>query len=147
MAAEPVAVGARRARAVISKAVARVVADRFRHDAREREETLMKLNSLRVALAATLLCATLCACVVAAAPGYYGETIYTAPPAAQYEVVGVAPVPGYFWVGGGWFWEGGRYGLHPGYWAAPRPGYHWVPREWARAGGGWRVRGGVWVRR
>lgn len=107
----------------------------------------MNRKSLKVTIAAALLGAVLTGCVVAPAPGYYGETVYSAPPAAQYEaVVGVAPAPGYFWIGGGYFWEGGRYAWHPGYWAAPRAGYHWVPRTWARVGGGWRVHGGVWAR-
>jgi len=107
----------------------------------------MKLNSLRPALIAALATAALSACVVAPAPGYYGETVYTAPPALQVEAVGVAPASGYFWIGGGWFWEGGRYAWHPGYWSAPRAGYRWTPREWVRTGGGWRVREGHWARR
>lgn len=108
----------------------------------------MRLNSLRVVVAAVLLSAALTACIVAPAPGYYsGEVVSTAPPALQYEAVGVAPTPGYFWIGGGWFWEGGRYAWHPGYWAAPRPGYRWATRSWVRAGGGWRVREGHWERR
>ena len=106
----------------------------------------MNRKSLKITITAALLSAALSACVVAPAPGYYGETVYTAPPAPQYEVVGVAPSPGYFWIGGGYFWEGGRYAWHPGYWGAPRPGYHWAARTWVRTGGGWRVRGGVWVR-
>jgi WXXGXW repeat (2 copies) len=119
----------------------------FRRVAGGQEEASMKLESLRGVLAAALTCVALSACVVAPAPGYYysGETVYTAPPAAQYEAVGVAPAPGYFWIGGGWFWEGGRYVWHGGHWAAPRPGYHWVPRTWVRVNGGWRVHGGVWV--
>ncbi len=83
----------------------------------------MNRNSLKVTVAAALLSALLAGCIVAPAPGYYGETVGYAPPAAQYEaVVGVAPAPGYFWIGGGYFWEGGRYAWHPGYWAAPRAG-------------------------
>ena len=35
------------------------------------------------------------------------------------------PTPGYFWIGGAWFWEGNRYNWHPGHWQAPRPGYRW----------------------
>jgi hypothetical protein len=107
----------------------------------------MRVNSLRVAAAAVVLTAALSACIVAPAPGYYGETVYTAPPALQYEAVGVAPAAGYFWIGGGWFWEGGRYAWHPGYWAAPRAGYRWVPRGWERAGSGWHAREGHWERR
>ena len=107
----------------------------------------MHRKSLRAALAAALLTLGLSACIVAPGPAYYGETVYAAPPAVQVEAVGFAPAPGYFWIGGGWFWEGSRYAWHPGYWAAPRPGYRWAPREWVRVGGGWRVRGGAWVRR
>jgi hypothetical protein len=107
----------------------------------------MRLKSLKVTAAAALLSALLAGCIVAPAPGYYGETVYSAPPALQVEAVDVAPAPGYFWIGGGWFWEGGRYAWHPGYWSAPRVGYRWEPRTWVRVGGGWRVHGGGWVRR
>ena len=74
----------------------------------------MKLSSVRVALAGALLSAALSGCIVAPAPGYYADVAVTevAPPAPQYEVVGVAPAPGYIWIGGAWFWEGGRYGWH-----------------------------------
>jgi len=116
---------------------------------RRRGDGLMNTKALKVSIAAALLSATLSACIVAPGPGYgySGETVYTAPPAVQYEpVVGVAPAPGYFWIGGGWFWEGGRYAWHRGYWSAPRAGYRWEPRTWARVGGGWRVHGGQWVR-
>jgi hypothetical protein len=64
----------------------------------------------------------------------------------RYEVVGVAPTPGYSRVGGAWFWEGGRYAWHPGYWQAPRPGYHWVAHSWRPAGNGWRMEPGHCVR-
>jgi hypothetical protein len=103
----------------------------------------MKLISAKSTLAAVLLSAALSGCIVAPAPGV---VTYTAPPAPQVEVVGVAPTPGYFWVGGWWAWEGGRYGWHPGYWQAPRPGYHWAPHRWVRAGGGWRMEPGHWAR-
>jgi hypothetical protein len=109
----------------------------------------MTYKSLRVFVGAALLTAVLSACIVAPAPGYgyYGETVYDAPPAPQYEaVVGVAPAPGYFWIGGGWFWEGGRYAWHPGYWSAPRPGYRWAPRAWERSGRGWHAHEGHWER-
>jgi hypothetical protein len=104
----------------------------------------MKLTSAKLAVAGAVLCVALSGCVVAPAPGY-GVVAY-APPAPQVEVVGVAPTPGYFWVGGAYFWEGGRYAWHPGYWQAPRPGYHWVPHAWVRAGGGWRMQRGHWAR-
>ena len=107
----------------------------------------MKLSSVRNALAGALLGVALSACVVAPV-GVRGEVVaYEAPPAVQYEVVGVAPAPGYFWIGGAWFWEGGRYAWHPGRWEAPRPGYRWVPHAWVHSGGAWHMRPGHWERR
>lgn len=107
----------------------------------------MRLKSLRIVAVAALLSAGLSACIVAPAPGYYGETVYQEPPAVQYETVGIAPYPGYFWIGGSWFWEGGRYAWHPGRWEAPRAGYRWAPRRWERTRGGWHARDGHWERR
>ena len=88
---------------------------------------------------------TLAGCVVT--PAGEGAVVYTAPPAVRYEAVGVAPTPGYFWVGGAWFWERGAYNWHPGYWHAPRPGYRWAPHEWRHYGNGWRMAPGHWERR
>ncbi|TLY76741.1 MAG: hypothetical protein E6K43_01255 [Gammaproteobacteria bacterium] len=108
----------------------------------------MKLSSVRVALAGALLSAALSGCIVAPAPGYYADVAVTevAPPAPQYEVVGVAPAAGYIWIGGAWFWESGRYGWRPGRWEAPRPGYRWVPHTWRREGNRWHMQGGRWER-
>jgi hypothetical protein len=104
----------------------------------------MKCPSVRMVLAGLLLGAALSACVVTPAGG---EVVaYAAPPPVQYEVVGIAPAPGYFWVGGAWFWEAGRYNWHRGYWSAPRPGYRWVPHAWTNANGAWRARPGHWER-
>src|SRR5215469_2345823 len=98
----------------------------------------MKVSSIRIALVSALLTATLSACVVAPAPGY-AVVSYTAPPPVRVEAVGVAPAPGYFW-------EGGRYSWHRGYWQAPRPGYHWVAHTWHHEGGGWHAQPGHWER-
>jgi len=107
----------------------------------------MKRRSVRIALAGALIVMLLSACVVAPVP-VQGEVVaYEAPPAAQYEVVGVAPAPGYFWIGGAWFWEGGRYAWRPGHWEAPRPGYRWVPHAWVHANGAWHMRPGHWEHR
>jgi hypothetical protein len=58
--------------------------------------------------------------------GVYGAPAYVPPPAY------VAPAPGYGWVGGYYYFSGGRRLWHTGYWAAPRyRGY---------AGHGWRYR-------
>ena len=54
-----------------------------------------------------------------------------APPPPQEEVVGVAPGPGYFWIGGVWFWEGGRHVWHPGHWeAGAEKASAMVPHHW-----------------
>ena len=105
----------------------------------------MKLKSAKILLASVLLGGALSACVVAPEPGY-GVVAYSAPPAPQYEVVGVAPYPGAIWIGGSWFWEGGRYGWHQGYWERPRPGYRWAPHRWYRDRNGWREERGHWQR-
>jgi hypothetical protein len=109
----------------------------------------MRLASLRIALAGALAAFALSGCVVTARPvvPVGGEVVaYEAPPAPQYEVVGVAPTPGFFWIGGAWFWEGGRYAWHPGHWEAPRAGYHWVPHGYVHARDGWHMRPGHWAR-
>ena len=105
----------------------------------------MKPNVVRAMLASALIVASLCGCVVAPAEPA-GVVTYSAPPPVRYEAVGVAPTPGYFWVGGAWFWEGGRYAWHPGYWQAPRPGYHWVPHGWHSSGHAWHMSPGHWAR-
>src|ERR1700719_3853865 len=99
----------------------------------------MKPNPPKVAVASLLLSAALSGCIVAPAPGYYGDVAVTevAPPPPQYEVVGVAPTPGYIWIGGAWFWEGGRHVWHPG---------RWVPHTWRREGARWHMQGGRWER-
>ena len=108
----------------------------------------MKLATVKIAIGGALMSVALCACVVAPAPGYGGEVVaYEAPPPVQYEAVGVAPAPGYFWIGGAWFWEGGRYAWHPGRWERERPGYRWAPHQWVRGGNGWHMRPGHWEHR
>ena len=111
----------------------------------------MRLTSLKVGAAAAVLAVTLSGCVVTARPAgavvVPGEVVaYSAPPALQVETIGVAPAPGYFWVGGAWFWEGGRYAWHPGRWMAPRPGYHWVAHSWHPVGNTWHMAPGHWAR-
>jgi hypothetical protein len=102
-----------------------------------------KLGMAMLALASV----TLSGCVVAPAPGYYGdETVMVAPPAPQVEVVGVAPAPGYVWIGGYWNWVGGRHVWVGGHWDAGRPGYHWVPHRWVAYHGGYRLARGHWER-
>ena len=97
--------------------------------------------------AAPLLMLVLAGCVVTPPHAYYvGPTIAVAPPPPQAEIVGVAPAPGYVWIGGFWNWVGGRHVWVGGHWEEPRAGYHWVPHRWDRDGNGWRMREGHWER-
>ena len=101
----------------------------------------------KAALAALLLGPlALTGCVVTPAHVYVGGTIAVAPPAPLVEVQGVAPGPGYVWIGGYWNWVGGRHVWVPGAWRLGRPGYHWAAHHWVYAGGGWRLEQGRWVR-
>lgn len=73
--------------------------------------------------------ATLAGCVATPVqPRFVGEVVMTAPPVPQAEVIGVAPAPGYIWIGGFWNWVGGRHVWVQGHWSAPRPGFYWEPR-------------------
>jgi WXXGXW repeat (2 copies) len=82
-------------------------------------------------------------CVAAPAPAYTGY-VTVAPPAPRPEVIGVAPVPGYVWIGGYWGWSNGRHQWQEGHWEAPRPGYHWSAHRWEQEGNGWREHPGHW---
>ncbi len=111
-----------------------------------------RLATQRAALASTLAaCAVLSACVVVPARGGYrgsydGPAVMVAPPPVQAEVIGVAPAPGYFWIGGYWGWIGGRHSWIGGHWEAPRPGWRWAPHHWQHEGRGWREAPGRWER-
>ena len=109
---------------------------------------LMNQTLLRTMLASSLaLSIALSACVVVPDQRHYaGGVVMVAPPAPRVEVIGVAPTPGYVWVGGYWNWVGDRHEWVAGHWVAPRYGYHWVGHSWVRAGDGWRMRPGHWER-
>jgi hypothetical protein len=111
--------------------------------------TAIRPASVRLIAAGLLTCAVLAGCVVEPArPVYYsGEVVAVAPPPVREEVIGVAPGPGYFWIGGYWGWAGGRHEWVAGRWEAPREGYRWVPHAWAREERGWRLHPGHWERR
>jgi hypothetical protein len=58
----------------------------------------------------------------------YSDDYVTGPPPAPLEdtVVGVAPGPGYVWVGGSWGWHGNRWAWDHGRWdRPPHAGAHW----------------------
>jgi hypothetical protein len=111
---------------------------------------MMRIQGFKTAAATAVLVAAwaLAGCVVSARPAYVGDTVMLAPPPPHSEVIGVAPAPGYFWIGGYWGWEGGRHVWRAGHWEPRRAGYHWVPNRWvAVRGGGWRLAEGHWARR
>lgn len=57
--------------------------------------------------------------------------VRVAPPAYRAEVMGVAPGPGYFWIGGYWEWGGAEYRWVPGSWVVrPHPGAGWIRGHW-----------------
>ena len=101
------------------------------------------MRLISAAVAAVMLSAGLSGCVITPVGG---AVVAEEPPPVRYEVVGVAPSPGYFWIGGSYSWVGGRYVWGPGHWQSPRPGYRWTPHTWRRSGKGWREEGGRWER-
>ena len=98
--------------------------------------------------AGLLSCALLAGCIVAPAEPdpYTGAVVAVAPPPPQVEVIGVAPAPGYFWIGGYWGWAAGRHEWIPGHWEAPRAGYRYVPHTWVHESRGWHMHEGHWER-
>ncbi len=96
---------------------------------------------------AVILSAALSACVVVPDQRHtVGGVVLVAPPAPREEVIGVAPVPGYVWLGGYWNWVGNHHEWVEGRWAPPRAGHVWVPHQWVRQGDGWRLNPGHWQR-
>ena len=76
---------------------------------------------------------------------YYSGYGRVPPPSPRVEVYGLAPGPGYVWVGGFWDYRGNAYGWTPGYWARPpRPRAVWVPGYWQRRHGSYYYRRGYW---
>lgn len=96
---------------------------------------------------ALALVVSLAGCVVVPADPYYGGgTVAVAPPPPRAEVVGVAPYPGWIWLGGYWNWTGRRHEWVGGHWDAPRHGHRWVPHHWSQHRDGWRFNRGYWHR-
>ena len=121
-------------------------------------------RTLQAALAAaalgTLISLT-SGCVVAVRPAYgppppppppATAEVYTSPaevvvaqepPQPYTEVIGVAPAPGYLWVGGYWHWYGSRWVWYRGHYARPpHSGAIWIgPRYVYRGGARIYIRG------
>jgi hypothetical protein len=104
-----------------------------------------------ILLAAALSSLGLGGCAVTAGPPPHPRhdyVIVAPPPPPRVEVIGVAPYPGYVWIGGYWTWHAPSHSHHwvPGRWEAPRPGHYWEPHRWERHGKEWRERPGRWER-
>jgi hypothetical protein len=105
------------------------------------------LQAARAALGAAALTSVLAltrGCVVAVRPApvavEYSEpgevVVDTAPPPPIYETVGIAPGPGYFWIGGFYHWSGARWVWNRGHYARPpHPGAAWIGPRYAVRGG------------
>lgn len=113
--------------------------------------TILKRSLL--VLAATLATSTLmvgCVVVPGGHPyggGGQGGPVMVLPPGPQVELIGVAPGPGFFWIGGFWNWAGGRHVWNGGHWEQNRQGQRWAPHQWHRDGSGWREAPGRWEQR
>lgn len=99
--------------------------------------TKRKISSAVKALAFTAVLA------VAGCVGY--EYAGYGPPADEVEVYGVAPGPGYVWIGGHHAWHAGAYHWERGRWArAPHAGARWERGTWQHEKRGWRWKEGRW---
>ena len=78
--------------------------------------------------------------------GYYGPSyVRYGPPAPRYEVVGVAPGPGFVWTNGYWDRRGSNWAWVGGRWdRPPRARAVWVPHEWRQEHGRYRFYRGHW---
>jgi hypothetical protein len=106
-----------------------------------------RLPLVRAAGVVSILAGT-SGCVVAVRPapapvvyeqpvGAPSEVVVTSdPPAPLYETIGVAPGPGFIWVGGYYHWNGGGWVWRGGRWARPpHPGAAWVRARYEWRGG------------
>jgi hypothetical protein len=70
-----------------------------------------------------------------------------APPAARYEVRGVAPSARHFWAPGYYRWDGRRYLWNTGRWEVRRDGYEYMSPRWNVVRSRYEYIPGHWVRR
>ena len=109
--------------------------------------TSSRLPLLRAAAAASLLAlASGCVVAVRPTPVVYEQPVPSAPPAEVvvtdeppapvYETVGIAPGPGFIWIGGYYHWSGARWVWYRGHYARPpHPGAAWVRARYEVRGG------------
>lgn len=79
-------------------------------------------------------------------PAATGEVVVSEdPPAPIYEAVGVAPGPGFLWIGGYYHWSGGGWVWYRGHYARPpHPGAAWVRARFEVRGGRRIYHAGYW---
>jgi hypothetical protein len=99
-------------------------------------------NTLGSLALATALASLGSGCVIRAhgriaAPVAYVEVEEEPPPP---RVVVMDSRPGFIWVEGRWYRQGGQWVWRDGYWERERVGYYWEQGRWERRG-----RGHVWV--
>jgi WXXGXW repeat (2 copies) len=101
------------------------------------------------ALLSALAFASGCVVAVRPAPVVYSEpapgpgyaepqevVVDTAPPPPLTEYIGVAPGPGYLWIGGYYHWSGARWVWNRGHYSLPpRPGQRWIGARYEVRGG------------
>lgn len=92
----------------------------------------MKKIFVIVATLFTLATSWSCRTVVTERPG---EPAVVARPAQ--------PGPNYVWRGGEWYYRGGGYHWHDGYWTM-RGNHKWVDGHWVHGTRGWYWRRGYW---
>jgi hypothetical protein len=114
---------------------------------RKPSETPVWPRAARVAAGAALLSmlAMTAGCVVAVRPApvavqYSAEpeevVVAGDPPPPRVETNGLAPGPGFFWIGGYYHWYGNRWGWVRGHYAyPPRRGAAWIGPRYENRGG------------
>jgi WXXGXW repeat (2 copies) len=70
-----------------------------------------------------------------------------APPAARFEVRGVAPSPRHFWAPGYYRWNGREHVWVGGRWELRRDGFEFIAPHWQNVFGRWEYFPGRWIRR
>jgi WXXGXW repeat (2 copies) len=73
-----------------------------------------------------------------------GVSYVDSQPSEVVDVQGIAPGPGYVWIGGDWVWSGGTYIWHTGHWGRGRGGRSWNTGHWEHGSRGYRWRRGGW---
>ncbi|HEY4988296.1 MAG TPA: hypothetical protein VII09_00740 [Opitutaceae bacterium] len=111
-----------------------------------------RVNPLRAVAGATIFASALAltsGCVVAVrpapAPVVYEQPVVGAPgevivdqeqPAPVVETVGIAPGPGFFWIGGYYHWSGARWVWYRGHYERPpHAGAAWIRPRYEYRGG------------